>query len=68
MTTQYTFFWLTGNAEVLPGSTAENALNRQGYALGALAALDFYASGDMRADYRWKDQDRSWESLNREKA
>ena len=68
MNTQYTFFWLTGNAEVLPGNTAENALNRQGYGLGAIAALDFYASGDRRADYRGNDQARSWESLNREKA
>lgn len=68
MSTQYTFFWLTGNAEVLPGNTAANALNRQGYALGALAALDFYAPGDKRNDYRWNDKTHKWESVNKEEA
>lgn len=68
MSTQYTFFWLTGTAEVLPGNTAANALNRQGYALGALAALDFYAPGDARHDYMWDQENNKWRSTNQEEA
>ena len=65
---KHTFFWLTGNAEVLTGRTAADALNRKGYTPGALAALDFYATGDKRTDYRWNQEHHKWESINQEEA
>lgn len=68
MSRQWTFFWLTGTAEVLPGSTAANALNCSGFSRGALAALDFYAPGDKRTDYRWDQENHEWESIDQEEA
>ena len=52
--TVYTFYWLDGKRQVLPGSDAADALNRAGYGAGALRALDFHAKGD-NDEYAWID-------------
>lgn len=56
---QFTFFWRTGERQVLFGRDPAEALNNAGYGGGALRALDFYASGDNR-DYRWERGSREW--------
>lgn len=55
----WTFYWLTGQREVLAGKTAADALNRAGVGRGALAALDFHAEGDQD-DYVWDPAARAW--------
>ncbi|HEY9642994.1 MAG TPA: hypothetical protein V6C57_21070 [Coleofasciculaceae cyanobacterium] len=68
MAKQFTFFWLTGDREVLEGSDPANALNNAGYGGGAIAALDFYSEGDDDG-YRWDGRkwikDTPTESLKR---
>lgn len=56
----WTFYWLTGEREVLKGKTAADALNRAGVGRGALPALDFHAEGD-EDDYVWNATERTWE-------
>ncbi|MEV4127079.1 hypothetical protein [Nocardia sp. NPDC049707] len=55
----WTFYWLTGQREVLPGATAVDALNRAGYGAGALRALDFFAEGDHDG-WAWNPDTRHW--------
>lgn len=62
----WTFYWLTGQREVLRGATAEEVLNRAGYSAGALGALDFYAAGDQRDVWEWDAEQRSWVKAQRE--
>jgi hypothetical protein len=50
----YTFFWLTGQKQVLKGFDPAHALTQAGYSQGALRALDFYAEGD-NDEYEWID-------------
>jgi hypothetical protein len=57
----WTFYWLTGQREVLPGATAADALNRAGYGAGALSALDFYADGENDG-YVWNAPERRWDA------
>lgn len=49
---KYTFYWLTGQREVLSGTNPADALNKAGYGHGALAALDFYSNGEDES-YEW---------------
>ncbi|WP_280412625.1 hypothetical protein [Nocardia asiatica] len=56
----WTFYWLTGQREVLPGSTAADALNRAGYGAGAIRALDFFAEGDRDDSWTWNSDTRNW--------
>lgn len=56
----WTFYWLTGRREVLRGDTAEDALNRAGYSVGALRALDFFAAGDQRDVWAWDAENAEW--------
>lgn len=60
--TEYTFFWLTGLREVLPGKHPHECLNNAGYGAGALRALDFYALGDCK-EYEWDQKYRTWKKL-----
>lgn len=53
----FTFFWLGGKRDVLPGETPEDAMNKAGYGQGALKALDFHAEGDNQ-QYEWSGN--SW--------
>lgn len=59
---KFTLFWLTGKAEVIKGNDIANACNRNGIGQGALAALDFYAQGDIKNDYTWNPTTRSWDT------
>ena len=60
---KYTFFWLTGNSEILEGNTTAQALNNAGYGSGALRALDFYSEGDKTNDYTWEKH--KWEKIKK---
>lgn len=57
---EYTFYWLTGKREVLPGDTPEAALNAAGFGQGAVRALDFWARDDNN-DYVWNAKTREWD-------
>lgn len=52
----YTFYWLSGQREVLKGNDPADCMNKAGYGAGALPALDFYANGDDHS-YEWKKRD-----------
>jgi hypothetical protein len=56
----WTFYWLTGQREVLVGANAADALNRAGYSAGALRALDFYSDGESDS-YTWNAAERRWD-------
>lgn len=49
----YTFYWLSGEREVLEGTSIANAFYEAGYDSGALRALDFVLNGDVD-DYVWE--------------
>ena len=54
-TKKYTFFWLDGTVNVYEGTDPANALNNAGYGQGALGALDFHGSGDIRHNWKWDE-------------
>ena len=56
---KFTFYWRGGSRQVLQGDTPTNALNEAGYGGGAIAGLDFYASGDC-TKYTWNKNKREW--------
>jgi len=56
----YTFFWLTGRAEVLKGNNPATCMNNAGYSSGALRALDFYSPGDVADKWEWDKVKRTW--------
>ena len=56
----YTFFWTTGDTDVLQGDTATDALNNAGFGAGALRALDFYALNDVRDEWEWDSAASTW--------
>lgn len=60
----YTFYWLSGKREVLPGSNPAQCLNNAGYGNGALRALDFYAAGDNK-EWEWDAKKRDWEMIKK---
>lgn len=51
---EFTFYWRTGQREVLTGDDPADAATRAGYSQGAIRALDFYAEGDVDR-YEWRD-------------
>lgn len=56
---KWTFFWLTGDRQVLTGDKPNEALMLAGYGGGAVRALDFYAKGDNN-EYEWNETERKW--------
>jgi hypothetical protein len=56
---KYTLFWRTGNRQVVTGPDAASAMNNAGIGRGALAALDFFAEGEVHG-YVWDKASRSW--------
>jgi len=60
----WSFYWLTGQREVLPGATAVDALNRAGYGGGGVRALDFYAEGDRDDSWVWNPGTRQWDAVD----
>lgn len=56
---KFTFFWLTGDRDVLEGTNAADALNKAGFGNGALGALDFHSIGE-NIDYLWDKEKRQW--------
>jgi hypothetical protein len=60
----YTLFWLTGQSETVKGSDVASAMNNAGYGAGSIPALDFHAEGDIRDDYVWNKEDRSWDKVS----
>jgi hypothetical protein len=56
---QFTFYWRTGERQVLSGDDAADALNKAGYGGGAVRALDFHAKGDNQ-EYEWDATEREW--------
>lgn len=61
----YTLFWLTGNVELVKGNTPEEAMTLAGYGNGAVRALDFYGEGDIRNEYIWDSNIRSWKQIKK---
>jgi hypothetical protein len=59
----YTLFWLTGKTEIVKGNTPEEAMTLAGYGGGAVRALDFYGNGDIREDYKWNAEQRTWDNV-----
>jgi hypothetical protein len=59
MDRQFTLYWLTGDREVIQGSTIESAFTSAGYSAGASRALDFYAHGDNH-EYTWDKDKVTW--------
>lgn len=45
---RYTFYWLDGKTEEAEGYTPADALRSLGYGGGALRALDYYSSVEIR--------------------
>jgi hypothetical protein len=64
----YTFFWDNGKVEILSGLDARDALNRAGYGRGAIRVLDFFARGDVRKDYFFDVQSKTWKMKDPEKS
>ncbi len=56
---KYTFYWQTGQREVMAGRDAADALNQNGIGHGALPALDFYMRGSDHK-YYWDEPSRKW--------
>lgn len=56
---KFTFFWKDGKATVLEGATRLDAFNSS-YSAGALAAIDFFADGDVTANWEWDKTKRDW--------
>jgi len=56
----YTFFWKDGKKETLAGANLAEAMNKAGYGHGALAAMDFYASGKGYG-WKWNKETSQWE-------
>jgi hypothetical protein len=44
----FLFYWLDGKFDVLEGPSAADALNRAGYGVGALRALDFHSESTVK--------------------
>lgn len=57
----YTFYWLTGDKDILSGYDPADALNNAGYGAGALRALDFYKAGDNN-EYVWDTESHKWKN------
>ena len=51
---KYTFYWSTGEKEILEGKNSTDALNNAGYGKGALSALDFFSRGEDN-NYIWEN-------------
>ena len=49
----FTFFWLDGNRDFFEGDSPEDALNKAGYGVGAIRALDFYTEGIENTEWAW---------------
>jgi hypothetical protein len=48
----YTIFWLTGEIQLVKGSSPRKAMNNAGIGgLLKLRAMDFYSEGDKRKDF-----------------
>lgn len=56
----YTLFWLTGDSEIVRGSSPAVAMTMAGYGGGAVRALDFYSEGDCRKEWAWDKSARTW--------
>ena len=39
---KYKLYWLTGETEIVKGTSISDAFSKAGYGAGALAALDYY--------------------------
>lgn len=58
----FTLFWLNGKSETAEGETIDKAFTNAGYGNGALRALDFYADGDVRDEWEFDKEKRTWKS------
>lgn len=61
---KFTFYWLTGNKNVLEGEDPANALTLAGFGGGSVRALDFYAEGDNK-EYKWDANKKRWEKIKK---
>ena len=60
MSKEFTIFWRTGDAQIVKGEKASEAMNNAGIGAGALAAMDFYAEGDQRNKWEYNKEERNW--------
>lgn len=56
---KFTLYWRDGKREVVQGRNPAEAMTLAGYGGGAVAALDFWASGE-NDDYEWDAKAREW--------
>jgi hypothetical protein len=56
---KFTLYWFDGTSEVITGETAYEAMVHAGFGGGAIAALDFWAHGDIK-EYSWNKEIRQW--------
>ena len=60
---KFILYWLTGDYEIVKGSSIASALNNAGYGSGAIRALDFYESyttPNPTIRYTWNKDTRQW--------
>lgn len=52
-------YWLSGETEIVRGTTIADAMNKAGYGGGAVTALDFYKEGEQ-STYQWDAAKKTW--------
>lgn len=55
----YTLYWYDGKREVVHGKDIADAVRRNGYGGGAIAALSHYSSGDCH-NWKWDKEKKDW--------
>lgn len=55
---EFSIFWRDGTRQVIEGRDITDAFNKH-YSAGALAALDFYSSGNDEG-WVWSKEEREW--------
>lgn len=56
---KFTLYWLTGEKEIVEGTSVEDAFGKTGYSAGAIRALDFHVNGEDDS-YTWNPVDKTW--------
>lgn len=64
--TEKTFrlYWRTGTTDVVRGRTVSEAMNKNGYGMGSIRALDFYSAKE-EVEYTWNKRSQNWEAIQK---
>lgn len=60
---KFTLFWMGGKREVVVGADISDAFTKAGYGSGAMAALNFHATGDNN-EYKWDAKKKVWKGVH----